>query len=221
MQKIRIVLADDHVLVRSGLRILIGQQADMEVVGEAGDFTAAFEQVKSLSPDVLTLDLTMPGNDGLQGIEKVVHQCPKTSVLVLTMHDDPAYLRSALALGAKGYIVKSAGDAELVNAIRAVYAGQTFIDSQHMATASITPPRNRRHSAAPIDTLSDREREVLNLIAHGHTNQKVADQLGLSVKTIESYRARLMEKLGLANRADLTRLAIETGLLKVGPDAVS
>jgi DNA-binding NarL/FixJ family response regulator len=217
MRKIRVFVADDHALLRSGLRLLIDAQNDMQVVGEAGSIVQTKRDLAAARPDVLTLDLSMPGGAGIASLATIRGSFPDIKILVVTMHDDPAYVRAALAMGAAGYVVKSAADTELISAIRAVHQGRIFVDAQ-LASAPIgadTPGNpSRGYSArAPIETLSVREREVLALIAQGHTNQAAADQLGLSIKTVESYRARLMEKLGLASRADLTRVAIECGLL--------
>ena len=222
MNKIRIFIADDHALVRSGVRLLIDAQNDMEVVGEAGDLLQTKRELATARPDVLTLDLTMPGGTGMASISAIRRVFPEVKILVVTMHDDPAYLRTALAMGAAGYVVKSAADSELISAIRAVYEGRVFVDAQH-AGASASPAAKddatgRGSARLPLDTLSTREREVLVLVAQGHTNQAAADQLGLSVKTVESYRARLMDKLGLANRADLIRVAVECGLLGASPE---
>jgi DNA-binding NarL/FixJ family response regulator len=219
MSKIRVFIADDHPVLRVGLRTLVESQSDMVVVGEAGDFPQTLAQVISLRPDVVTLDISMPGGAGLAGIETIRQSVPESRILVLTIHDDPAHLRTALAMGATGYLVKSAADSELIGAIRAVHNGRTFVDAQS-GTTIVAPPSTAAASTAhksALDQLSDREREVLQFIAQGHTNQAVADQLDLSVKTVESYRARLMEKLGMKTRADLTRFAIETGLMQSGP----
>jgi len=212
---IRVLVADDHAILRSGLRLLISAQPDMEVVGEAGSFTEAISLAKSLLPDVVTLDLSMPGGAGLGAIEELRAAAPAARILILTMHEDPAYVRSALAAGASGYLVKSAADSALIAAIRAVERGRVFIEVQNREAmqALMAPARAASEGPAPIATLSAREREVLVLVAQGHTNQAVADRLALSVKTVESYRARLMQKLGLTNRAELTRLAIDLGLV--------
>jgi two-component system response regulator NreC len=213
--RIRVLLADDHAILRSGLRLLIGAQPDMEVVGEAGDVEEAVRLTKSIAPDVVTLDLGMPGGSGLAAIEKLLAAAPGTRILVLTMHEDPAYVRSALAAGASGYLVKSAADSALIAAIRAVERGRLFIEVQNREAmeALMTPGRAGSEAPAQIAMLSAREREVLVLLAQGHTNQAIADRLGLSVKTVESYRARLIQKLGLKTRAELTRLAIDLGLV--------
>lgn len=219
MTKIRIFIADDHAVLRAGLRLLLQIQDDMEVVGEAGDFAETLAELQTIQPDIITLDLSMPGGLGLKALEKIRDTAPASRVIVLTMHDDPAYLRTALAMGACGYVVKSAADTELISAVRAVSQGRVFVDARSStATSGIATQTGAANQAGSLlKALSAREREVLELIAQGHTNQAVADRLDLSVKTVESYRSRLMEKLGLKNRADLTRFAIEHRLLNHGP----
>jgi two-component system response regulator NreC len=213
--RIRVLIADDHAILRSGLRLLISGQPDMEVVGEAGDVDETIRLAKALLPNVVTLDLTMPGGSGLGAIEKLRTAVPSARILILTMHEDPAYVRSALAAGASGFLVKSAADSALIAGIRAVERGRLFIEVQDREAmqALMTPGRTVPEAPAPIAMLSEREREVWLLLAQGHTNQAIADRLELSVKTIESYRARLMQKLGLTNRAELTRLAMELALV--------
>lgn len=213
MSRIGVLLVDDHAMLRAGMKMLIGAQPDLEVVGETGSLRDAVDLARKLAPGVVTLDLTMPGGGGVEGVQKVLAASPKSRVLVLTMHDDPAYVRSALALGASGYIVKSAADTELIGAIRAVARGRVFVDIQQGEGSDFLSPQPGRKQS-PFDSLSEREREVLIEVAKGYTNQQIADRVGLSVKTIESYRARLMQKLGLKDRADLMRLAVESGLLK-------
>lgn len=218
MHPTRVLVADDHAILRSGLRLLISGQTDMEVVGEAGDVEETVRLAASLHPDVVTLDLTMPGGSGLAAIAGIRAAAPSTRIVILTMHEDPAYVRSALAAGASGFLVKSAADSALIAAIRAVRRGRVFVEVQSReAMDALVRPAAAAQVAAPIATLSAREREVLVHVARGHTNQAIADLLGLSVKTVESYRARLMQKLGLTTRAELTRLAIELGL--VGPES--
>jgi two-component system response regulator NreC len=221
VRRIRVFLADDHAILRSGLRLLIDAQPDMQVVGEAGSADEAVREAASLAPDVVTLDLSMPGGPGLRAIERLRSAAPAARVLVLTMHDDPAYVRSALAAGAAGYLVKSAADTALIGGIRAVHRGHLFVDVPRSPAldALIGSARVAEDASSPLASLSAREREVMALVAQGHTNQAVADRLGLSVKTVESYRARLMQKLGLESRADLTRLAADLGLLDRGGDA--
>ena len=202
-----ILLADDHAVVRSGLALLIGSQPDMEVVAEAESADEAVARCREHRPDVAVLDLSMPGG-GVGAIGRIRHELPETRVVVLTMHDDQEYLRAALAAGTAGYVVKAAADEELLQAIRAVHRGRSYISlSLSPADASLEPPS----SAKP---LSHRERQVLELVAFGHTSQRIADQLGLSIKTVDGYRARIADKLGLRSRADLVRYALEMGILR-------
>jgi DNA-binding NarL/FixJ family response regulator len=205
------LIADDHAVLRAGLRMLLEAQQDIEVVGEAGDGSEVTRKTRALQPDVVLMDLTMPGPHSGEVIRQVVRACPKTRVLILTMHDDPAYLTSAMAAGAAGYVVKKVADSELLLAIRAVHAGRTFVD----LTQTLNPPhalRGRGRGKRPKE-LSRREREVLRLLAQGHSNQQIADQIRVSVKTVETYRTRLREKLGLKERAELYRFAVESGIL--------
>jgi len=216
MPKIRVLLADDHAVLRAGLKLLVNHQQDMEVVAEAGTFGEAIRLARITKPDVITLDLTMPDGNGVDKIEQVCQAWPTARVLVLTMHDDPAYLRAALAAGASGYVVKKVADTELLGAIRAVHAGRVFVDLEShgkRSPAALTSAGNRDTSKCRGDKLSERERTVLERLAQGHTNQSIADELELSVKTVESYRARLLKKLGLRSRADIVRYAVETGIL--------
>ena len=218
MKKIRILIADDHAVLRAGLRMLINSQEDLEVIGEAADGAEAVEQAGVLQPDLVLMDITMPGGGGVPAIPAVLKACPKTRVLVLTMHDDATYLRATMEAGATGYLVKSAADTELLTAIRTVAAGRTFVDLPGFAQAAPDALTNgqRTEPAGPRDQpspLSEREHEVLALVAQGHSNREVADRLGISIKTVETYRARLMEKLELRSRADLVRYALEKGLL--------
>ncbi len=206
MAKTRVLIADDHAVLRAGLRMLLNAQADMQVVGEASSAREALELALETRPDVMTLDLSMPGGSSVKIIEKLRTECPQTRVVVLTMHDDPAYLRTVLAAGGSGYVVKTAADSELLTAIRAVARGRTFVDLD-MAKHSAVP------TTGDASALSQREREVLNQLAQGHTNQEIADRLYLSVKTVETYRSRIATKLGLRSRADIIRYAMETGIL--------
>ena len=214
---IRVLIADDHAVMRAGLRLLLESQADMRVVDECGthqEVLAALAKHQG-GVDIVSLDLSMPGGSAGALIEDVVRSHPGASVVVLTMHDDASHARRALAAGARGYVVKSAADRELLAAIRAVAHGQTHI-GQEVGGEPVADPKRPVGGGSPLDTLSDREREVLVLVAQGHTNQQIADRLFLSVKTIESYRARLMGKLGLTNRAELTTFALEAGLMGGG-----
>lgn len=214
MSTIRILIVDDHAMLRAGLKLLIEGQRDMRVVGEAGDLRTAIDAAKKTTPDVIILDLSMPGGSGVAGVERLRATVPDARILVLTMHDDPAYVRSAIAMGASGYVVKSAADSELISAIRAVNMGRMFVDMKGAGTLeSLLHKLPKTRSQSPIETLSEREREVLIDVARGHTSQEIADRIGLSVKTVESYRARMMQKLGLKTRADIMNLAVESGLL--------
>jgi DNA-binding NarL/FixJ family response regulator len=214
MDKMRILIADDHAILRSGLKMLIATQDDMEVVGEAADGNEALHLAAALHPDVVLLDLTMPGPPSAQVIQEIVRRAPNTRVLVLTMHDEPIYMQSAMLAGATGYVVKRAADTELLSALQAVHGGRTFVDftRNHATETRAAAPRVGR--SAP---LSPRETQVLTLLAQGHTNQEAADRLGVSVKTVETYRSRLGEKLGMRNRASLFRFAVEVGLLAPQP----
>jgi DNA-binding NarL/FixJ family response regulator len=217
MEKLRILLADDHAVVRAGLRMIITSQPDMEVVGEAADGREAIQQAERLRPDVVVLDLTMPGLDGLSALGVIREKAPGAKILVLTMHDDEGYLRRVLSTGASGYVVKKAADMELLAAIRAVKRGEVYIHSSltKPLVEGILDRRLERGAGASdhFEDLSEREKEVLHLLARGYTNQQIADALFLSVKTIETYRARLMEKLELRTRAELVRYALQKGLL--------
>ena len=219
MNPIRVMIVDDHAVLRSGLKLLIDSQPDMRVVGEAGGLMEALRVAPGIAPNVVTLDLSMPGPAGIAGIEQIRQAVPAARIVVLTMHDDPAYVRAALAMGALGYVNKSAADIELISALRAVSAGRVFVDCGNQAAIGMSPPSERISGSAPVESLSEREREVLREVARGNTNQQIADSVGLSIKTIESYRARLMKKLGLKQRAELVRVAIELGLLKNDPSA--
>lgn len=216
MPKIRVQLADDHAILRAGLSLLIATQSDMEVIAETEDHESTLRTARELRPDVISLDISMPKGSCVDVIKTISHQLPETRVLVLTMHDDEAYFRMVMAAGAFGYVVKKAADVELLDAIRCVSRGQVYTRitpsnaHQPVAASSSVAASTRRG----IETLSKRELEVLCLVALGHTNQAVSEQLSLSVKTIESYRARLMTKLGLQNRVQLTQFAIDIGLLQ-------
>lgn len=215
MSRIRVLLADDHAVLRAGLRVLINSQPDMEVVGEAATGEEAWRQADALRPDIVLLDLTMPGTGGIEATERIVRDCPAVRVLVLTMHDDVAYLRSVLAAGASGYVLKRSADTELLSAIRITHRGGIYLEPSLAGDVlqDAIGRKGRPGEAAASSSLSAREREVLRLVAQGHTNQQIADRLFLSVKTVETYRARLMTKLGLRTRADLVRYALSTGLL--------
>lgn len=214
MSRTTVMIVDDHAMVRKGLRMLIESQHDLQVVGEAGSMREAIELGSRVKPQVVTLDLSMPGPSGVASVERLRAAIPGVRIVVVTMHEDAAYVRAAMAMGASGYVIKGAADTELISAIRAVARGRVFIDVGDAATLeSILAPTASSAGKTPIETLSEREREVLAKVARGYTNQQIADEISLSVKTVESYRARLMKKLGLKDRSDLVRLAIELGLV--------
>jgi two-component system response regulator NreC len=206
---VRIVLADDHVVVRSGLRMLLEDEADLEVVAEAGDVESARRYVRAHHPDVLVLDLNMPGPPSLDAIPEVRAECPETQIVVLTMQNDPAYARRALQGGALAYVLKEAADDELVEAVRRAALGHSYLNPELGARLATEPAE----SALP-DDLTEREVEVLRLIALGHTNAEVGEQLHLSVRTVESHRAHIQQKLRRTTRAELVRYALEHGLVE-------
>lgn len=216
-ERIRVLVADDHAILRSGLRLLIGAERDMEVAGEAGDASETLRLARELQPDVVTLDLSMPGGAGLGLLERIREVAPAARVIVLSMHDDAAHVRTALAVGAAGYVAKSAADDALIGAIRSVHRGRVFVDVPGSEGLSARRTGSTEPDASPLAALSAREREVLGLLALGHTNRAIAEQLALSVKTVETYRSRILEKLGLETRAELTRVAMELGLLPRPP----
>ena len=208
---IRIVVVDDHAVVRSGLRLLLDAEPDMEVVGDAGNARDAIFEVRAAKPDVVLLDVVMPGETGIEALPQVLQESPGTKVLMLSMQDDPNYVREAFAAGASGYVLKEAVDAEVVAAIREVAAGKSYV---HPALgARMVAADAAAQAAAAADPLSGREHEVLKMLALGHTNQEIAKQLFISVRTAETHRAHIMRKLQLSTRAELVRYALEHGQL--------
>jgi two-component system response regulator NreC len=213
-QKIRIFLADDHAVLRTGLKMFINSQPDMICVGEAGDGASTLALARSLRPEVLLLDLSMPGLGGLDALPEIRRQIPATRVLVLTMHTEEDYLLQALSQGAAGYVLKQAVDQELLSAIRAAMRGEVYIHpamTRALLDQMISP--TQQPDARMEASLSEREREVLLWVARGYTNQEISDQLALSVKTVETYRSRATSKLGLKSRAALVRYAQQQGWL--------
>jgi two-component system, NarL family, response regulator NreC len=206
---ITVVLADDHPVVRSGLRMLLEAQDDVEVVAEVGDVDATRRSVLGHKPSVLVLDLNMPGGSSLEAIPAMAESSPATAIVVLTMQEDPAFAREALRAGAKGYVLKQAAGTELVQAVRAAAGGGTWLNPElgaRMAAAPAAP-------SGPPGDLTERELEVLRLIALGHTNSEIAGQLYLSVRTVETHRSHIQRKLGVSSRAELVRYALDNDLI--------
>jgi DNA-binding NarL/FixJ family response regulator len=215
MPRLRVLLADDHNVVREGLKALINAQDGMEVVGEAADGPTAVARAAELRPDVVVMDITMPGLNGAKATGRVREACPGVKVLALTAHEDRAYLRQLLEAGATGYVLKRAAAAELVQAVRAVAAGGVYLDpalAGRVAGGFVTAAAARE--ALTGTDLSDREEEVVRLIADGFSNKQIATRLSLSVKTVETYKARSLEKLGLRDRIELVRYARQRGWLE-------
>jgi two-component system response regulator NreC len=207
--EITLVIADDHVVVRKGLRLLIDAEPDLRVVAEAGDVPDAVRLTRAHRPTVLVLDLNMPGGSSLQAIPEIA--AGETNVVVLTMQDDPSFARQALQSGANGFVLKEAADDELIEAIRLAAAGDTYLNPRLGARLAAQPPKPQ----GPPDDLTEREVEVLRLIALGHTNSEIAAQLYLSTRTVETHRAHIQQKIRLTSRADLVRYALQHDLVKL------
>lgn len=215
MSKIRVLIADDHVIVRDGVRMILEAQSDMEVVGEASDGREALEKARQLSPSLVLMDIAMPGMNGLEATAAIKKDLPDVQVLALTMHEDYQYFFEMLRAGASGYVLKGASSADLLAAIRAVHEGGVYL---HPAVAKnlVTDFIKRMEPGeekARYDGLSDRERQVLKLVAEGKTSQQIADELFLSANTVQTHRAHIMEKLHLQNRTELIRYALRKGLI--------
>jgi DNA-binding NarL/FixJ family response regulator len=213
MTKLQILLADDHAVVREGLKRLIETQPDMKVIGEAADGKEAVDKAVRLSPEVAVMDVSMGEMNGVDATRRVRALCPGTKVLALTVHEDKTYLRELLDAGAAGYVLKRAAADELVRAIRAVASGGIYVDPRvagKLLRTFVDPQTSKSDATAD---LSEREAAVMQLIAQGYTNKEIAAQLGVSVKTVETYKARSMDKLGLRSRVDIVRIATERGWL--------
>jgi two-component system, NarL family, response regulator NreC len=207
---IRILLADDHALVRQGFRMILAAQPDMEIVGEAGNGREAVELAARLQPDVVVMDVAMPELNGIEATRRLLSDKPRTRVLALSMHKDSVYVREILRAGARGYLLKDSEDADLLAAVRAVAKGDGYL-SPGVSEAVLTD--YRRHVTDPLDLLTSREREVLQMIAEGKTNKEIATSLNLSVYTVEAHRGRVMEKLNLHSTGELVRFALRSGLI--------
>ena len=208
VKPIRVIIADDHSIVRRGLRELLEAEGDFEVVAEAGDIASAKRYLHGHKPDVLILDLNMPDGSSLEAIPAMRGDCPETRIVVLTMQNEPAYARRALSAGALGYVLKDAADAELVEAVRRASVGDSYLNPRLGARLAAEP-------SGPPDGLTERELDVLRMIALGHTNAEIADRLYLSVRTVETHRAHIQQKLSLGSRSELVRYALAHGLVDV------
>ena len=211
---VRVLIVDDHAVVRSGLKLVLDADEGIEPVGEAGTAREAIFEARALKPDVILLDVVMPDQSGLEIIPTLLHENPDTKILVLSMQDDPRYVREAFDAGASGYVLKEAADSEVVAAVREVAGGGRYVDPELGARLVAAESAERRR--ADEDPLSEREGEVLRLLALGHTNQEIAKQLYISVRTAETHRAHIMQKLRLSTRAELVRYALDQGLLAEG-----
>jgi two-component system response regulator NreC len=210
MKRIRILLADDHAVVRQGFKMILGAQPDMEIVGEAGNGREAVELAERLKPEVVVMDVSMPELNGIEATRRLADSTPHTRVLALSMHKDSVYVREILRAGARGYLLKDSVADDLVSAVRAVAAGEGYI-SQQVSNAVLDD--YRRHVTNPIDLLTSREREVLQMLAEGKTNKEIAQVLNLSVYTVDAHRGRIMEKLNLHSINELVRFAVRNGLV--------
>ncbi len=211
----RVLIADDHAVLRAGLRLLLTSEKEFEVAGEAASGTETLALAEKLHPDLILLDLNMPALSGLDSLPALRKISPAAKILILTMHDDPQYLRQALRQGAHGYVLKKAADAELLSAMRAVLRGEVYVHPSmtRALLEDMLPESNRSAGENLWDSLSEREKEVLKMVAAGHTSAEIAAALNLSAKTVETYRARGMEKLGLRSRAMLVKFALQNGIM--------
>jgi len=214
MSDLRVMLADDHGVMRAGLKLLIDSQPEMTVVGEAGDGLQAWEQAQVLQPDILVVDISMPGLSGTEVTTRLKATTPAVKVIALSVHEELSYVRALMEAGAHGYVLKRSAGEVLIEAIRAVVAGGQYLDSSLTPTIAQHLGRRRATSAEiPASSLSEREAEVLRLVAQGYLSKEIASQLGINSKTVDTYRLRAMEKLGLSSRAALVRYALQQGWL--------
>jgi DNA-binding NarL/FixJ family response regulator len=216
----RIVLVDDHNLVRTGMRLLLETMPNISVVGEASDGASALRLIEEHRPDAVIMDLSMPGISGSEAVRRAAARFPETRVLVVSMHADEAYVREALAAGAAGYLLKGADKAELEHALRQIEWGQTYLSPAISAAvvAALAKANDSDLERAPLDLLTDRQREVLRLVAEGYSTKKIAARLGLSVKTVEAHRGAIMNRLGIRDLAGLVRFAVRVGLVNAGSE---
>jgi len=210
MKRIRILLADDHAVVRQGFKMILGAQPDMEIVGEAGNGREALELAETLKPDIVVMDVAMPELNGIEATRRMASNTPHARVVALSMHKDSVYVREILRAGARGYLLKDSVAADLVSAVRAVAAGEGYLSP---AVSNAVLDDYRKHVTDPIDLLTSREREVLQMLAEGKTNKEIAGVLNLSVYTVDAHRGRIMEKLNLHSINELVRFAVRKGLI--------
>jgi DNA-binding NarL/FixJ family response regulator len=214
VDKIRVMLVDDHAIMRDGIRALLSLHNDLEIVGEASEGQKAVDKSRELMPDVIVMDIAMSGMDGLEATRRIAKQSPKTKVLILSQHDEKEYILSAIKAGCAGYMPKRALSSELVTAIRAVYKGDSFLYPS-AATALIGEYRTHAQTGDSYDQLTPREREILKLIAEGHTSKIISESLFISLKTVVGHRTKLMDKLGIHNRTELIKYAMRKGLISL------
>ena len=213
MDKIRILVVDDHAILRDGIRALLSLHDDIEIVAEASEGKEAIEKARELVPDVVVMDIAMPGMDGLEATRRIAKKEPAVKVLVLTQHNNREYILAAIKAGAAGYVPKGALGSELISAIRTVHRGDSFLYPS--AAAVLIGDYLRQVEEEPYDRLTDREREILKLIAEGHTSREIAEMLFISVKTVLGHRTKIMEKLDIHNRTELIKYAIRKGLVSL------
>jgi DNA-binding NarL/FixJ family response regulator len=214
MARIRVLIADDHAIVRDGIKALLTLADDIEVVGEAGDGREAIERVAALEPDVVVMDIAMPGLGGLEATIEIKRTHPRTKVLVLSQYEDREYIRRFLKIGVSGYVLKKSAGTDLTGAIRAVFRGGLVLDPE-VAREAMQDAGRTNGTADPYESLTDREKQVLKLVAEGHSNKEIADLLTISVKTAMSHREHVMDKLGLHSRTDLIKFALREGIIRV------
>jgi DNA-binding NarL/FixJ family response regulator len=217
VSKIRVLIADDHAILREGIRALLAANDDIEVVGEAADGKAALEKVEKLDPDVLLMDIAMPGLGGIEASIELKKLGRRAKILILSQYEDPEYVRRLLKIGVSGYVLKKSAGSELANAVRAAHRGGLVLDPEVARVAMEQAGPAKPGEADPYESLTDREKQVLKLVAEGRSNKEVADLLGISVKTAMSHREHVMEKLDLHNRTELVRFAIRRGVIRVDP----
>ena len=213
MQNIKILVVDDHAILRDGIRALIGLHDDVEIIGEASEGKEAVEKALELEPDVVVMDIAIPGMDGLEATRRIKKKSSKVQILVLTQHDNKEYVLSSIKAGAAGYVPKRAMGSELVSAIRAVYRGESFLYPS--AAAALIDDYRQQAEVEPYDRLTSREREILTLIADGHSSRQIAEMLYISLKTVQGHRTKIMEKLDIHNRAELVKYALRKGLISI------